>query len=101
MTEKFDLIGSLLKLYEITENTPHQVVLRIGDIETVLAQGSSLEYQKPWGTKKVEVEKDGDFTVVTSGSNVSFNVEKFGKHRQNGSILIGEVVISCEPIERS
>lgn len=100
MSENFDLIGALVRLYKITDETPHQVVLSVGDINTVLAPGSVCEHKQPWGTKRVEVEKDGDFTVITSGPNVSYDVKKFGKHRQFGGTSIGEAVISCEPIKK-
>lgn len=101
MSENFDLIGALVGLYKITDETPHQVVLSVGDTNTVLAEGSVCEYKQPWGIKRVEVESDGNFTVTTSGPNVSFDVKKFGKHRQFGGTSIGEVVISCEPVEKT
>src|SRR5688500_165075 len=92
------VLEQIQRMRRIVEETPHQVVLTKDDDTTViLAEGSTAEFNFPWGKKVVTAEADGDFKVVTSGLNVSFNVERFGKLRRNSGVLVGESMISSEP----
>ncbi len=94
-------VEQILAIFRETEATPHQVVLKHDDTEVVLASGSVVNNEYPWGVETVRAENDGDFVLEKNGPNISWVFERFGKLRRNGAVgLANGSVVSCEPIKK-